>query len=246
MRSGERLFHTLPATREPDVAADIRILHEDDALVVIDKPAPLPMHPCGRFHRNTLSYILGEVFQPLVLRPAHRLDADTSGVVVFSKTRQIARLLQSQFAAGQVRKKYFARIHGRPAQVTFECDAPLSAQPGEDGVRLPADTGAPAQTHFRRLREFADGTTLLEVEPRSGRTNQIRAHLWHLDLPIVGDPIYRAGRQLGAAQTRELSDPPLCLHAASITLAHPTNGSSLTFVAPSPAWADDANVTQKS
>lgn len=238
MRSGERLLHTLPAIREPDVSGEIRILHEDDALVVVDKPAPLPMHPCGRFNRNTLSYMLDEVFAPLVLRPAHRLDADTSGVVVFSKTRQIARLVQSQFAAGQVRKFYLARIFGRPTQTSFECRAPLSAQPGDNGVRLPADDGTAAHTCFRVLAELDDGTTLLEVEPLSGRTNQIRAHLWHLDLPVVGDPIYRAGRQLGAAQAREFHDPPLCLHAGSITLAHPTDGRPLTFVAPTPVWAE--------
>jgi len=245
MRAGERLFHTQPAMREPDVAADVRILHEDAALVVVDKPAPLPMHPCGRFCRNTLSYFLEQVYSSVVLRPAHRLDADTSGVVVFSKSRQIARVVQSQFANGRVRKTYLARVHGRPNDATFECHAPLAAQPGDEGVRLPDASGAPASTRFRVLRELADGTTLIAVEPLTGRTNQIRAHLWHLELPIVGDTIYRVRRTLGAAQARGIADPPLCLHAASIALVHPTDGSEITFTSPTLAWGDGVNVQQK-
>jgi RluA family pseudouridine synthase len=238
MRAGERLLHLMPATLEPDVATDIRILHEDDAIVVVHKPAPLPMHPCGRFNRNSLSYLLSLVYHPNHLRPAHRLDADTSGVVVFSKSREIAGVLQPQFEAGNVSKRYLARVHGQPIEELFECHAPLSVDPDAGGVRLPDESGSPSSTRFRRLKHFDDGTSLLEVTPLTGRTNQIRAHLWELDLPIVGDPIYLRDQQLGAAQSLSVTDPPLCLHAAAIEFVHPLTRQRVKYESAAPRWSD--------
>jgi RluA family pseudouridine synthase len=238
MRAGERLLHKMPATLEPDVAADIRILHEDDAIVVVHKPAPLPMHPCGRFNRNSLSYLLSLVYHPNHLRPAHRLDADTSGVVVFSKSREIAGVLQPQFETGGVSKRYFARVHGSPAEEMFECHVALAVDPSVGGVRLPDETGTPASTKFRRLQHFEDGTSLLEVTPVTGRTNQIRAHLWQLNLPIVGDPIYLRDRQLGVAKSLSIADPPLCLHAAAIEFVHPLTQQRVRFESAAPPWCE--------
>jgi RluA family pseudouridine synthase len=237
VRAGERLLHTIAATREPDVNAAIEILYEDEFLVVVNKPAPLPVHPCGRFNRNSLVYLLGQVYTPLRLRPAHRLDADTSGVIVLSKTAQVARRLQPQFEAGQVRKTYLARVQGRPAKETFECHAPLETAPGAGGVRLPHAEGAAASTRFRVLARFGAVDTLLEAEPLTGRTNQIRAHLWMLDLPIVGDPIYLPGGKLAAAKTLSMADPPLCLHAAAIEFIHPRTHERCRCETPAPSWS---------
>jgi UPF0176 protein len=238
MRAGERLLHTQPMEREPDVAAEIDILYEDEALVIVHKPAPLPMHPCGRFNRNSLAYILNQIYHPLNLRPAHRLDADTSGVVVFCKTREMARLVQPQFTAGSVRKLYIARVQGRPEQSVFEAHWAMQTEPGAGGIRLPDENGSPASTRFRVLNKFEDGTTLLEVEPLTGRTNQIRAHLWKLRLPIVGDPIYLPDEQLGTAQSLSIADPPLCLHAWTIEFQHPLTSERIKFETPQPAWAN--------
>ena len=237
VRAGERLLHLMPATQEPDVNAAIEILHEDDALVVVNKPAPLPMHPCGRFNRNTLSYILHEVYAPTRLRAAHRLDADTTGVVVLCKTRQIAALLHDQFIAGRVRKRYVARVHGHPAAATFECHQAIAIEPGPGGVRLPDEKGAPAATRFNVLRSFPDGTSLVEVQPLTGRTNQIRVHLWSLGHPILGDAVYLPDGTTAAARSRAIDDPPLCLHAASIEITHPQTSQPLACQAPSPSWA---------
>jgi UPF0176 protein len=238
MRAGERLLHKMPATLEPDVASDIRILHEDDVIVVVHKPAPLPIHPCGRFNRNSLSYLLSLVYHPNHLRPAHRLDADTSGVVVFSKSKEIASVLQPQFETGEVSKTYVARVHGSPARENFECHACLAVDPSVGGVRLPDKTGTAASTQFRLLEKFDDGTSLLEVTPLTGRTNQIRAHLWELNLPIAGDPIYLRDRQLGVAKSLALTDPPLCLHAAAIEFNHPLTQQRVRFESSKPAWCN--------
>ena len=237
VRAGERLMHFLPATLEPDVAKDIRILFEDDAIVVVHKPAPLPMHPCGRFNRNSLSYLLDQVYHPLHLRSAHRLDADTSGVVVFSKSREIASVLQPQFESREVRKKYLARVYGRPAVNDFECHARISPDPGNSGIRLPSEIGDTASTHFESLKYFDDRTTLLEVTPKTGRTNQIRVHLWMEGFPIVGDPIYLRDKQLGPNQALSVDAPPMCLHAAEIEFIHPLTRQPMIFTAVPPTWA---------
>lgn len=236
VRAGDRLLHVMPATVEPDVAINIQVLHEDDAIVVVNKPAPLPMHPCGRFNRNTLTWILNQIYAPLRLRPAHRLDADTSGVVAFSKTRDVARRLQPQFEAGQVEKRYFARIYGTPASELFECHEALADEPGPNGMRLPDPHGKRAATRFRLIQTRDDGTSLLEATPITGRTNQIRAHLWSLGLPIAGDPIYLRNGSLGVAKSLAVGEPPLCLHAASITFDHPQTDERVTFEAPAPEW----------
>jgi UPF0176 protein len=238
MRAGERLLHRMPVTREPDVAADIEILDEDASLVVVNKPAPLPMHPCGRFCRNTLSYILGEVYSGIQLRPAHRLDADTSGVVVLAKSRDVARRLQPQFEKGLVQKTYLALVEGWPEQDAWECRAPLQLAPGPGGLRLPEENGGAAETSFRVLARRADGRALIEVVPRSGRTNQIRAHLWLAGHPIAGDPAYLPARKIGEMKTLSPADPPLGLHAWRLELTHPQLWRDVTYSAPPPAWAE--------
>ncbi len=238
VRAGQRYLRRLPATVEPDVNPGIRILHEDEALLVLEKPAPLPMHPGGRFNRNTLQAILATVYAPQNPRAAHRLDANTTGVVIFGRTRHFARLLQPQFERGEVEKTYLALVTGIPRDDTFACDAPISAEPGDLGARIiDAATGRPARTEFRVLERRDDGTTLLEAHPRTGRTNQIRLHLWHLGLPICGDPTYLPGLRLGAVQTLPLGAPPLCLHAWRLKFRHPLTTEIVTFETGLPAWA---------
>lgn len=240
VRAGDRYVHILPGTREADVNADIRILYEDEALIVVHKPAPLPMHPCGRFNRNTLQFILSQVYQPQSPRPAHRLDANTSGIVLFSRTRHFAKRLQQQFDAltgDKVEKQYLARVHGHPPQETFSCHLPISDQAGPAGSReIDTEQGLPAQTDFRVLNRFADGTSLLEVNPLTGRTNQIRVHLWALGHPICGDATYLPGGQIRDQQTLEVDDSPLCLLAHRIAFHHPQTRERMEFEAESPNW----------
>ena len=237
LNAGQVLMLINPMKVEPEVNAAIRILHEDDAIVAVNKPAPLPMHPSGRFNRNTLQHFLDEVYRPLRVRPAHRLDANTSGIVVCAKTRAVARGLQPQFESGEAKKGYLARILGEPESDAFDCDAAISREPGEVGARVVDGNGFPARTEFEVRERLDDGTTLLNVNPLTGRTNQIRVHLWHLGMPVCGDPLYLPGGQLGGRQTLQTDDPPLCLHAATLEIRHPTTGEETRFEAPAPAWA---------
>ncbi len=238
VRAGELYFHRQPGTLEPDVNVNIRIIHEDEAIIVLHKPAPLPVHPSGRFNRNTLQLILRDVYHPQRPRSAHRLDANTTGVVVFTRIAHFAKFVQSQFERGEVEKHYLARVHGHPPQDEFTCTAPIRDTAGALGSRgIDAVNGLTARTDFRVITRFADGTTLLEVQPHTGRTNQIRVHLWHLGWPICGDQTYLRNHELGDTQTHTVNDPPLCLHAHRITFTHPLTNERVTFEADVPDWA---------
>lgn len=232
VRAGERYLHLLPATREPDVNAKIEILYEDQAIIVVNKPAPLPMHASGRFHRNTLQFILNEVYHPAIPRPAHRLDANTTGVVVLARSKHYAGLLQPQFAQGKVEKKYFARIQGHPLEDVFVCDWAIGADPIDVGARRVDENGLAALTHFQVIERHADGTSLVEARPLTGRTNQIRIHLWKAGFPICGDALYLPGEKLGTQQTNSVGETPLFLHAHAIKFTHPLTKKWVEFSVP--------------
>lgn len=236
VRAGERFVQLVPANVEPDVNADIRVLHEDQAILVVEKPAPLPMHPGGRYNRNTLQYILDEVYHPQKLRACHRLDANTSGLVVVARSRHFAGQVQPQFSRGEVEKLYLTRVQGHPAEDSFICEAPISREAGALGGReVDEEGGDEARTEFRVLSRDADGTALLEARPITGRTNQIRIHLWQLGFPILGDPTYLPGGAVGDTQTLAVGAPPMCLHAARVSFVHPLSKERVTFES-KPEW----------
>jgi UPF0176 protein len=238
VRGGERVLQLFPPDVEPPVSADIRVLFEDEALLVLHKPAPLPMHASGRFHRNTLQYLVNLAFAPKYPRPVHRLDANTTGLVVFAKTRHFCRLLQRQFIEGTVDKRYLVKVTGVPAEDAFFSEAPISAGPEVMGTRTVDEIdGLPSRTDFQVLERRADHTTLLEARLGTGRTNQIRVHLWQLGLPVVGDPAYLADHQLGDTQTLDLDAPPLQLHAWKLSLNHPLTGLRMDLDAGRPDWS---------
>jgi RluA family pseudouridine synthase len=242
VRAGERFLHKHPGVIEPNVDMRIELLHEDEAVIVLNKPAPLPMHSGGRFYRNTLKYVLDTLYRPQKPRPAHRLDANTTGVVVVARTGFFAGQIQPQFARGEVDKVYLVRVQGHPSSDEFRCDAPISTEAGKLGSRIVDPRhGLQACTDFRVRQRLADGTALLEARPLTGRTNQIRVHLWHLGLPVCGDQTYLIGNILGDSQTLNVDDPPLCLHAWNITFEHPVHNQKMTFTAAPPAWSAEGS-----
>ena len=237
VRGGERYRHKFPAVIEPDVNMRIELLYEDESIIVLNKPAPLPMHAGGRFYRNTLKHVLDALYYPQKPRPSHRLDANTTGVLVVARTQFVAGKIQPQFARGEVAKSYLVRVQGQPPSDVFSCDAPISVDAGQAGSRsVDVEAGLASRTEFRVLRRYDDATALVEARPLTGRTNQIRVHLWHLGFPVVGDPAYLIGTVLGDSQTLAVDDPPLCLHAWRIGFEHPLHKARVTFTAPPPVW----------
>ncbi|MCP4170811.1 MAG: sulfurtransferase [Fuerstiella sp.] len=239
VRGGERFEHLLPETTEPAVNGHIEIAFEDDQFIVVNKPAPLPLHPSGRFNRNTLQYIMDELYRPEHPLLAHRLDANTSGVLLMCRKRSVARQIQPQFENRTVGKTYLARVHGHPIDEQLDCSAPIATCPKEKGLRLIDPEGHSAETNFKVLRRLDDGTAILLVTPLTGRTNQIRLHSWHLGFPVVGDPAYLPGRKTDKNRTLSVDDAPMCLHALSLSL-HDCNGEMREFSVPAPEWAEIA------
>ena len=240
VRGGERFENLLPGTIEPDVNGDLKLIYEDDQFVVVNKPAPLPLHASGRFNRNTIQYLLDQLYRPEHPLFVHRLDANTSGVLVLCRKKAIARVVAPQFEQRVVRKTYLARVQGTPAEDVFHCDVGIAKSPGPGGLRLPdPEAGLEAETEFTVLERFEDGTTLLEVRPLSGRTNQIRIHLGYLQLPILGDPAWHPDETQRSSRTLSVDERPMCLHASQIQLAD-VNGELRVFRATDPEWAAPA------
>lgn len=238
VRGGEEFTHVVAGFVEPEVNAKIRILWEDDCIVVVNKPAPLPVHPSGRFYHNTLTRILQQVYKPEILRAVHRLDANTTGVILLSRRRAVTPKLQQQFENQETSKTYWLRVAGQPDWEQLTCEIPIGIQPGAGRIRIGDVAGDSAKTEFEVLRRYEDGTSLLAARPITGRTNQIRVHIWELGFPIIGDPLYLPGKQLGRNETLTLQSPPMCLHAKKLRFTHPLSGQAMEFEATSPNWAE--------
>lgn len=235
-----------PSGIEPE-AGELSILHQDEALVVVDKPPGLTVHPGAGRSTGTLVHRLLARFPGLEGvggpgRPGivHRLDRDTSGVLVVSRTPASYRALQRAFAERRVDKRYLAVVHGAPDPPQGEIDAPIGRHPERRRrmtVRPRAGPGArPALTRYRTLAAAA-GIALLEIDLATGRTHQIRVHLKSVHHPIVGDPVYGEARWKGLpakVQAPLRTFPRPALHAWRLAFDHPGTGERVAFEAPVP------------
>jgi 23S rRNA pseudouridine1911/1915/1917 synthase len=212
----------------------LKIVYMDADIIVLDKQANLVVHPGPGHPSGTLVNALIHHFPEIALigseeRPGivHRLDQDTSGVMVVARSARAFTSLQDQFRRRVVWKTYLALAWGRMSETGGRLNWPLGRHPTE-GARMSVRTRSPkkAETFFQVQRAFKD-TTLLEVKPVTGRTHQIRVHLAAAGHPVVGDPVYGRKRE-----PREF--PRIFLHAHTLSFLHPATGERLTFASPLP------------
>ena len=226
---------TPPDWRPPAVPDGLRVLHEDDALLVLDKPAGLLSVPGrGPANADCLS-ARAQAHRPDAL-VVHRLDMATSGILVMARGSEAQRRLSAAFAARQVDKRYVAVVSGRPAPDGLPRDAwrdiklPLIVDwPNRPRSKVDAEQGKPSHTRWRYAPEDAPNAAnaRLELSPVTGRSHQLRVHLQSLGHPILGDELY------APPQARAASDR-LLLHAAELSLPHPVSGVVCHFVSPVP------------
>lgn len=248
VREGEVVLLVRQGFEEPDVPTDFAVLLEDDAVLAIDKPAGLPVHRTASYHRNTLGYLLRERYgdgEALVPRIAHRLDRETSGVVLCARTREAERRIKMGFETRRWRKGYLAIIHGAPAEPEGVVSRPIA--PVTEGLHVMMelrDEGPPAETEYRVLERRGD-YTMIALSPRTGRQHQLRVHMAALGHPIVGDKLYGVEgeapflEQIETGLTPELLArlelPRQALHAHWLSFEHPTTGAAVRVEAPLPA-----------
>jgi len=244
VRAGETIIVDRPAPVEPEVPRHFDILAEDDTFFALDKPAGLPMHTTAKFWKNTLVALLRERFPSEALQICHRLDRETSGVLLVARGRVAASFLKRSFAQRLVKKSYLALVHGVPAEPAGTIDRPMRLVESKTHIMMGvASDGLPAVTHFRVLRSFAEHA-LVEASPETGRQHQIRVHLASVGHPIVGDKLYGASEQAfmdycDTGLTPELLAafdglPRHALHAARLCFPHPRTREPVTIERPLP------------
>ena len=247
LRAGDEIEVELtppPATSFTPENIPLDIVFEDDSLIVVNKPAGLVVHPAAGIHSGTLANALAYHFQTLSTRAGevrpgivHRLDKDTSGLMVVAKNEATHENLADQFRAREVFKSYVALVHGVVKQQSGRIEQPIARDP-RTRIRMavvPAGRGA---LSLYKVRKSFKSFTLLDVELKTGRTHQIRVHLSWLKHPVVGDEVYGGGRDKTVqdvrlrAAIRKLHRQ--FLHAERLGFRHPTSGEALEFMAPLP------------
>ncbi|HUV32799.1 MAG TPA: RluA family pseudouridine synthase [Devosiaceae bacterium] len=254
VKPGHRIVVTIPEPDDPVPRPEpipLVVLYEDDAVIVIDKPAGLVVHPAPGHRTGTLVNALlhhcGETLTGIggVRRPGivHRLDKDTSGVMVAAKTGAALAGLAAQFAdhgrTGPLEREYLALVWGAPSPATGTIDAPLGRAPHNRLKQAVLKTGGRrAVTRYRvgeALGQPAGAVSMLACRLETGRTHQIRVHMVHIGHPLLGDPLYGAGFASRAATLSAAGRSAVdalgrqALHAAGLVFAHPVSGEIMRF-----------------
>jgi 23S rRNA pseudouridine1911/1915/1917 synthase len=222
---------------------ELEYLHVDADLVVLSKPVGLLVQPNEKQQRDTVADLLVRRFGPIAEAPrgekaglVHRLDRETSGILLAARNREAQLFLVNEFRQRRVKKRYLALVHGVPKNARFEVDLALGQHPKYEDIQRPDPRGSPAFTAFEVLERFpaaaeGEGRALIACYPESGRRHQIRVHLAAVGYPIVGDKLYRPdGRSSASKELRTHA-----LHAAGIEFRHPRSQQLTRFEAPLPA-----------
>ncbi len=228
---GERVevAEEVATDRAPIESARFRVAYEDERLLVVDKPAGVVVHPARGHREGTLAQALGHVAGGGPEERAgivHRLDKDTSGLLVVARDEATLRALQRRLAERRIRREYLALVSGRPDARSGTIDAPLGRdRRRRTRVSVDSDVAREAVTHFS-TEAVVPGFTLLRVVLETGRTHQIRAHLEAIGHPVAGDPEYGAAGALGLGRQ--------FLHAARLAFDHPWGGAAVDVTSPLP------------
>ena len=237
--AGDPLQVTLPAPAEPTRPVKVEglvVLYEDDDIVVIDKPRGVAAHPTPGWSGPTVTGGLAAAGHTIATSGAaerqgivHRLDANTTGVMVVAKSERAYSALKRAFRERTVDKRYHALVQGHPDPLRGTVDAPIGRHPSGDGRFAVVSDGRPSVTHYDTLEAFR-AASLVSVDLETGRTHQIRVHMAAIRHPCVGDLLYGADPVLAArlGLTRQW------LHAVSLTFAHPAYGREVSFTSPYP------------
>ena len=253
VRGGEQVVIAGAFPADPGVAAEalpLEVVHEDRQLLVLNKPPGLVVHPGAGNREHTLQNALLAHDRALARLPraglVHRLDKDTSGLLVIARTAAAHRRLVAALAAHEIGREYLALVWGRPT-AGGRVEASIGRHRSVRTRMMVRVDGREAVTHYR-IEERLPAHTLLRVQLETGRTHQIRVHLAHIGLPVVGDPVYggrqralpqsaqsRAGSETSAAAAQTLREfHRQALHAQRLTLRHPQTGRTMSFEAPLP------------
>lgn len=240
VQAGDRIVLTIPSAQPLDLqpeAIPLDILYEDDALIILNKPAGLVVHPAAGHEQGTLVNALlahcsdlagiGGVQRPGIV---HRLDKDTTGAIAIAKTDQAHQHLQAQLKAKTARRQYLGVVYGAPCADSGTIDQPIGRHPVDRkkmAVVSEEKGGRSAVTHWQ-IQERLGNYTLIHFQLETGRTHQIRVHSAFMGHPIVGDPVYSSGRSIGVNLTGQ------ALHAWKLTLQHPVSHDRLEVTAPLP------------
>ena len=225
-----------PAVPEPE-AIPLAVAHEDAHLIVVDKPAGMVVHPAPGHAGGTLVNALlarcgpsltgvGGVARPGIV---HRLDKDTSGLIVAAKTEAAHAGLRALFETHDIDRNYLALVQGLPSPVTGRIEAPIDRDPRHRKRMAVVERGRAAVTHYRVEAAFGTRASSVACRLETGRTHQVRVHLAHIGHGVIGDPLY-GGRRRGMP-----AFPRQALHAARLGFRHPATGDNMQFESPPPA-----------
>ncbi|TKS86623.1 RNA pseudouridylate synthase domain-containing protein 2 [Collichthys lucidus] len=189
LRNNDHMRNTVHRHEPPVVGRPLEILADDGEVLVVDKPASIPVHPCGRFRHNTVIFILGNERGISELHTVHRLDRLTSGVLLFARTLETSQKLDQLVRDRQLEKEYVCRVQGEFPEGELICEEPILVVSFKIGLCRVDPKGKECRTVFQRL-SFNGKTSVVRCLPLTGRTHQIRVHLQYLGFPILNDPIY--------------------------------------------------------
>lgn len=237
---GDSIRCDMPDFEAPAVNLDYTIVYEDEWLLGVNKPAGLRVHSSGKFVNANLVYHLRHVHQPAYpeVNLINRLDADTSGLVLLARDKQVLSQVMQQFAKGRVVKKYLAVVTGRPCPAKGTIDLPIGPIKDARIPRFGIDQrhGKPAVTHYETVRELSDQFTMVGLTPATGRTHQLRVHLAAIGHPIVSDALYTMSDD---DYLDWLRNPPAqsplqrqALHSHQLQFFHPILQTVCTLKAP--------------